>query len=78
MIRRGVHLFDELVVAVGVNPEKREMFSLDDRIDPDRRFRNFGFIAGPLHLIEEITNFGPAHKQRLIEAIQARWSNPCP
>ena len=45
--------------------------SLDDRIDPERRFRNFGFVAGPLHLIEEITNFGPAHKQRLIEAINA-------
>jgi cytidyltransferase-like protein len=33
VIRRGVHLFDELIVAVGVNPEKREMFSLDDRIE---------------------------------------------
>jgi len=43
--------------------------TLDDRIDPERRFRNFGFIAGPLHLIEEITNFGPAHKARLIQAI---------
>ena len=43
--------------------------TLDDRLDPDRRFRNFGFIAGPLHLIDEITNFGPAHKARLIEAI---------
>lgn len=42
---------------------------LDDRLDPQRRFRNFGFIAGPLHLIDEITNFGPAHKARLIEAI---------
>jgi MinD-like ATPase involved in chromosome partitioning or flagellar assembly len=42
---------------------------LDDRLDPERRFRNFGFIAGPLHLIDEITNFGPAHKARLIEAI---------
>ena len=43
--------------------------TLDDRLDPDRRFRNFGFIAGPLHLIDEITNFGPAHKGRLIQAI---------
>ncbi|MDQ3282277.1 MAG: AAA family ATPase [Acidobacteriota bacterium] len=43
--------------------------TLDDRIDPDHRFRNFGFIAGPLHLIDEITNFGAAHKQRLIAAI---------
>lgn len=42
---------------------------LDDRIDPERRFRNFGFVAGPLHLIDEITNFGPSHKAKLIEAI---------
>jgi MinD-like ATPase involved in chromosome partitioning or flagellar assembly len=43
--------------------------SLDRRLDPENRFPNFGFIAGPLHLIDEITNFGPAHKARLIEAI---------
>ncbi|MFP5247153.1 MAG: AAA family ATPase, partial [Thermoanaerobaculia bacterium] len=42
---------------------------LDDRMDPERRWRNFGFVAGPLHLIDEITNFGAAHKARLIEAI---------
>lgn len=45
------------------------MTQLDDRLDPDRLFRNFGFVAGPLHLIDEITNFGPAHKAKLIEAI---------
>jgi MinD-like ATPase involved in chromosome partitioning or flagellar assembly len=44
---------------------------LDDRIDPQRQFRNFGFVAGPLHLIDEITNFGPSHKSRLIEAINS-------
>ncbi|MBK5259500.1 MAG: AAA family ATPase [Thermoanaerobaculia bacterium] len=43
--------------------------TLDDRIDPTRQFRNFAFIAGPLHLIDEITNFGPIHKKRLIDAI---------
>ena len=43
--------------------------TLDDKIDPQRQFRNFGFVAGPLHLIEEITNFGAAHKAKLIEAI---------
>jgi pantetheine-phosphate adenylyltransferase len=32
VIRRGVLLFDELVVAVGINPEKREMFSLEERL----------------------------------------------
>lgn len=43
--------------------------TLDDKLDRDGHFRNFGFIAGPLHLIDEITNFGPSHKARLIEAI---------
>ena len=33
VIRRGVKLFDELVVGVGINPEKREMFTLDERVD---------------------------------------------
>ncbi len=31
VIRRGVRLFDELIVAVGINPEKKEMFSLGER-----------------------------------------------
>ena len=44
---------------------------LDDRLDPQRRWRDFGFVAGPLHLIDEITNFGAAHKARLIEAINS-------
>lgn len=44
---------------------------LDARLDPEKRFPNFGFIAGPLHLIDEITNFGAAHKARLIAAINA-------
>jgi pantetheine-phosphate adenylyltransferase len=33
VIRRAQHLFDELIVAVGVNPDKREMFSLDERAE---------------------------------------------
>jgi MinD-like ATPase involved in chromosome partitioning or flagellar assembly len=44
---------------------------LSDALDPQQRFRNFGFIAGPLHLIDEITNFGAAHKARLIAAINS-------
>ena len=32
VIRRGVHLFDELIVGVGINPEKREMFTLGERV----------------------------------------------
>jgi MinD-like ATPase involved in chromosome partitioning or flagellar assembly len=42
---------------------------LNDKLDPEKRYRRFGFIASPLHLIEEITNFGATHKGRLIEAI---------
>jgi pantetheine-phosphate adenylyltransferase len=32
VIRRGVALFDELIVGVGVNPDKRELFTLDERV----------------------------------------------
>src|SRR3954447_11904468 len=32
VIRRGVKLFDELIVAVGINPEKKEMFTLEERV----------------------------------------------
>ena len=33
VIHRGIRLFDELVVAVGINPEKHELFTLDERVD---------------------------------------------
>jgi pantetheine-phosphate adenylyltransferase len=33
VIQRGVALFDELIVAVGINPEKRELFPLDERVE---------------------------------------------
>jgi len=42
---------------------------IDARLDPEGKFLNFGFIASPLHLIDEITNFGAGHKARLIAAI---------
>ena len=32
MIEQGAELFDELVVAVGVNPDKKGTFSLDERL----------------------------------------------
>ncbi|MCB0444636.1 MAG: adenylyltransferase/cytidyltransferase family protein, partial [Gelidibacter sp.] len=31
IIKRGVHLFDEVVVAIGINADKKYMFSLEDR-----------------------------------------------
>ena len=36
VIRRGVGLFDELIVAVGINPEKSEFFTLDERVSMAR------------------------------------------
>ena len=33
VIRRGVALFDEMIVAVGINPDKREMFTLEERVE---------------------------------------------
>ena len=33
VIRRGTGLFDELVIMVGVNPGKRELFSLGERVE---------------------------------------------
>jgi len=33
VIRRGTRLFDELIVAVGINPDKREMFTMDERVE---------------------------------------------
>lgn len=33
VIHRGLTLFDELIVAVGINPEKREMFTIEERMD---------------------------------------------
>jgi pantetheine-phosphate adenylyltransferase len=31
IIERGVHLFDELIIAIGINADKKYMFSLEER-----------------------------------------------
>ncbi|MEO0513706.1 MAG: pantetheine-phosphate adenylyltransferase [Planctomycetota bacterium] len=33
VIRRGQHLFDQLIVAIGHNPAKRAIFSMDERLE---------------------------------------------
>ena len=33
VVRRAQHLFDELIVAIGHNPAKRQLFSVDERRD---------------------------------------------
>jgi len=43
IIQRGIALFDELIIAIGINTEKSYMFSLEDRI----RFVTESFIGNP-------------------------------
>lgn len=33
VIQRGLLLFDDLIVAVGINPDKKEMFGVDERVE---------------------------------------------
>ena len=33
VIRRGTALFDELIVAVGINPDKKELFTIEQRVE---------------------------------------------
>lgn len=42
---------------------------LDARLDPQGRFRNFGFVAGPRQMMDELTNFDRQGRERLIEGI---------
>lgn len=48
VIRRGAVLFDELVVAVGINPDKREFFTPAERADLIRSALADGPDAPPL------------------------------
>jgi len=54
MIEQGVALFDEFVVAIGINPEKRYTFSLADRLSMLRQS-----LRGFPHL--SVTSFSNAY-----------------
>jgi hypothetical protein len=43
--------------------------TLPPNLDPAGEYKNFGFVAGPLHLIEEITNFDDRRKRQFQDAI---------
>lgn len=45
--------------------------TLDKRLDPKKRFPNFGVIAGPKRMIEEITNLNERRRYHLIDAINS-------
>lgn len=42
---------------------------LGPKLDPEGQFANFGFVAGPKHMIEDITNFDRARRGQLIDAL---------
>lgn len=44
---------------------------LNDKLDPQGRYRNFGFIASPKGLIEDLLNFDEAQKEHLIRNLNA-------
>ena len=43
IIKRGIHLFDEVVVAIGINADKKYMFSIEER----QRFIEEAFVDEP-------------------------------
>jgi MinD-like ATPase involved in chromosome partitioning or flagellar assembly len=44
---------------------------LSPKLDPQGHFHNFGFIAAPKHMIEDLTNFTAQRREQLIDAINA-------
>lgn len=45
--------------------------SLRPELDPEGRFSNFGFVASPQYLVDEICNMNQAFRNRLIDGINA-------
>src|SRR6476646_5985462 len=73
MIEQGVELFDQLVVAVGINPEKRYTFLLDDRLrmlrESLRAYRNLSVTSfSNAYLIDYAHEIGASHILRGIRS----------
>src|SRR5262245_58055350 len=74
MIEQGAHLFDRLIVAVGVNPDKKYTFSLDARLDMLRALtKNFPNVSvasfSNLYLIHYAQSVGASHILRGIRTV---------
>src|ERR1041384_6124091 len=73
MVEQGVALFDRLIVAVGINPDKRYTFPLEDRLamlrESLKRFRNL-FVPSfsNLYLIDYAQQIGATHILRGIRS----------
>jgi pantetheine-phosphate adenylyltransferase len=73
MIQEGVRLFEHLIVAVGINPEKKSSFSLEDRLamlrESCRPFSNLEVASfSNLYLIDYAKSVGATHILRGIRS----------
>lgn len=73
MIEEGARLFADLIVAVGVNPEKKPTFSVEDRLmmlrESCRPFRNVSVAAfSNAYLIDYARSVGATHVLRGIRS----------
>ena len=73
MIQEGVRLFDQLIVAVGVNPEKKPAFSVEDRLTMLREtcchFQNLSVTSySNLYLIDYAQSIRATHILRGIRS----------
>jgi pantetheine-phosphate adenylyltransferase len=73
MIEQGVSLFDRLIVAVGINPEKKYTFSLEARLemlrDSVKNYRNVSVASfSNLYLIDYAKSAGASHILRGIRS----------
>lgn len=73
MIEQGAQLFEQLIVAVGVNPDKKQTFSVEDRLSMLREscssFRNVSVASfSNLYLIDYAESVGATHILRGIRS----------
>ena len=73
MVEQGVKLFDRLIVAVGINPEKRYTFSLEDRLimlgESLKQFRSLQITSfSNRYLIDYAQSVGATHILRGIRS----------
>jgi pantetheine-phosphate adenylyltransferase len=73
MIQEGVRLFEHLIVAVGINPDKKNTFSLEDRLamlrESCRQFSNIEVASfSNLYLIDYAKSVAASHILRGIRS----------
>src|SRR5229473_27299 len=73
MIEQGVRLFDELVVAVGINPDKKYTFSVEERLvmirESTKQLRHLAVTSfSNRYLIDYAQSIGATHILRGIRS----------